>query len=643
MRKIGLYSCFIFLLLLLQNCDKTNPDSAYFDVQFAVPETVSIKEGAESMEFRVMFGKAPLYTDKIVLGDPSGKLNICNILSVSSSKFSISLYKGIVSGLYNVYVQRGILKKQIGKMTVKIDYSGGGGDIEVVPSEGSTVYGVVVCDGMGVKDVVVSDGVEVVRTNEKGIYQIKSEKKNKYVFVSVPSGYEAKREGILPKLHRQLVKSALEPERVDFALDKVQGQDNHIMLVFGDIHLARRTGDQRQFRDFTNDVNDYVSSHSDNKIYGITLGDMTWDVYWYSNSYALDQYLTDANSITGLPIFHTIGNHDHDMMFAGDFETVTKYKKIIAPTYYSFNIGKVHYIVLDDIECTNTGAGDADSRHYNELLVQEQFDWLVKDLSFVPKTTPLFITMHAPLFRDSGWYNMGNAARLISMLKQYSEVQLFTGHTHKIYNIDKLVSDHIFEHNAGAVCATWWWTSYMTPGIHIGQDGAPGGYTIVDISDKKFKWQYKATGKPVDMQFRSYDRNTITMTPEKYTPSATIENKNKFRSYASAYLESSSDNYVFINVWNHDPEWKIEVHENGKALEVERMTAKDPLHLVSYTAKRLDGNRNLSFPTSDTRHIFRVRASNASSTLDIKVTDRFGNVYSETMARPKIFSIDQYK
>ena len=49
MRKIGLYSCFIFLLLLLQNCDKTNPDSAYFDVQFAVPETVSIKEGAASM------------------------------------------------------------------------------------------------------------------------------------------------------------------------------------------------------------------------------------------------------------------------------------------------------------------------------------------------------------------------------------------------------------------------------------------------------------------------------------------------------------------------------------------------------------------------------------------------------------------
>jgi len=145
---------------LLQNCDKTNHDSADFDVQFAVPETVSIKEGAASMEFRVMFGKAPLYTDKIVLGDPSGKLNTCNILSVSSSKFSISLYKGIVSGLYNVYVQRGILKKQIGKMTVKIDYSGGGGDIEVVPSEGSTVYGVVVCDGMGVKDVVVSDGVE---------------------------------------------------------------------------------------------------------------------------------------------------------------------------------------------------------------------------------------------------------------------------------------------------------------------------------------------------------------------------------------------------------------------------------------------------------------------------------------------------
>lgn len=38
--------------------------------------------------------------------------------------------------------------------------------------------------------------------------------------------------------------------------------------------------------------------------------------------------------------------------------------------------------------------------------------------------------------------------------------------------------------------------------------------------------------------------------------------------------------------------------------------------------------------------MFAVTASSASSTLEIRVTDRFGNTYTETMKRPKTFSTD---
>ena len=37
-------------------------------------------------------------------------------------------------------------------------------------------------------------------------------------------------------------------------------------------------------------------------------------------------------------------------------------------------------------------------------------------------------------------------------------------------------------------------------------------------------------------------------------------------------------------------------------------------------------------------HIFSVTASSATSTLEIKVTDRFGNEWSEQMVRPKAFT-----
>ena len=45
---------------------------------------------------------------------------------------------------------------------------------------------------------------------------------------------------------------------------------------------------------------------------------------------------------------------------------------------------------------------------------------------------------------------------------------IMSGHTHIMYNVEK--DDH-FEHNAGAVCATWWWTGKETPGIHMSTDG----------------------------------------------------------------------------------------------------------------------------------------------------------------------------
>lgn len=620
--------------------EKLVNEDVTLDVQFEVPEKVSVQFGATELEFRVMFGKAPKNTDLLVLGDPNGAMHECPVTSVSSTSFRIALYEDMTSGSYNVYIQRGSTKKKMGQMLVEIVYkSEVENEIEVKP--GNNVYGVVSCGKTGIKDVVVSDGYEVVRTDENGVYQFKSAKTHKYVFISVPSGYQAMSEGILPKLHRQLAGKTHEVERIDFPLEEVGDQTDHTMLFFGDIHLANRTNDRAQFSAFTSDVNKYVAANPGEKIYAMTLGDMTWELYWYSNKYAFEEYLSDANAMKGIQVFHTIGNHDHDMAFAGDFDTVTKYKKAIAPTYYSFNIGKVHYVVLDDIECSNTGAGDGASRNYADNIVNEQIEWLKKDLSYVSVSTPLVITSHAPFYNDSGNASLNNLSELETLLSKYDDVHIFTGHTHKMYNVDKLSSKNIFEHNAGAVCATWWWTGKFTNGIHVAQDGAPGGYSIVDVTGEDFRWQFKATGKDVSHQFRTYDRNMITMTADAYVASDKLSDANnkKFEEAAGDWVSKNKENYVYINVWNYDPEWQIEVTEGGKALDVERVTAKDPLHLVAYNGQSPTGG----FGTSNTKHMFRVKASSADSTLEIKVTDRFGNVYTESMARPKAFSLEAYK
>ena len=69
----------------------------------------------------------------------------------------------------------------------------------------------------------------------------------------------------------------------------------------------------------------------------------------------------------------------------------------------------------------------------------------------------------------------------------------------------------------------------------------------------------------------------------------------------------------------------------------------DPLHVIAMSAKRMSQTSDTpSFVTSQWCHFFRCTASSATSTITIKVTDRFGNVYSETMTRPKEFSTQNY-
>ena len=476
-----------------------------FDVQFTVPGSVDVTEGGECT-FAVSGGgrKSPLTTDTFILESDAGISYVCPIVNTTSDSFTVRLADGCETGYYKVFVKRDARKKSFGRIYINIVE-----DIDFKPDAGTTVYGIVSSAGVGVENVVVSDGAEVTVTNEKGIYQLKSAKKWGYVFISVPSGYEVPSVGVLPQFHRALKNSADVVERADFKLEKVDGQDSYKIFMLGDMHLANRTGDLGQFAQFTSDLTDYMTRHKGEKMYALTLGDMTWDLYWYSNSYYFPQYLNTVNSqIKNLQIFHTMGNHDNDFQTRSDYDAAVKYVDQICPTYYSFNIGKVHYVVMDDIDCSSYDGST--SRNYVKSLSAEQLDWLAKDLSHVDKTTPVVVAMHAQVFypTTSGFkidHDPVNTQRLFDILDGYT-VRFVTGHTHKLFNVTPdapIVDGHNFrEYNSGSVCASWWWSGNLTPGIHIGTDGTPGGYGIWDVTGTDFQCLYKSTGWPEEYQFQ---------------------------------------------------------------------------------------------------------------------------------------------
>ena len=629
--------------------EKTPADN--FDVQFTVPGSVDVTEGGECTFAVSGGGKSPLTTDTFILESDAGISYVCPIVNTSSDSFTVRLADGCETGYYKVFVKRDARKKSFGRIYINIVE-----DIDFKPDAGTTVYGIVSSAGVGVENVVVSDGAEVTVTNEKGIYQLKSAKKWGYVFISVPSGYEVPSVGVLPQFHRALKNSADVVERADFKLEKVDGQDSYKIFMLGDMHLANRTGDLGQFAEFTSDLTDYMTRHKGEKMYALTLGDMTWDLYWYSNSYYFPQYLNTVNSqIKNLQIFHTMGNHDNDFQTRSDYDAAVKYVDQICPTYYSFNIGKVHYVVMDDIDCSSYDG--TESRNYVKSLSAEQLDWLAKDLSHVAKTTPVVVAMHAQVFypTTSGFkidHDQVNTLRLFDILDGYT-VRFVTGHTHKLFNVTPdapIVDGHNFrEYNSGSVCASWWWSGNLTPGIHIGTDGTPGGYGIWDVTGTDFQCLYKSTGWPEEYQFRSYDLNNVhfSMADVPLMPSdISASVKNAYMQYVNAYPQNN-DNEVLINIWNWNSDWTLSVvDENRKTLPYTEVWAYDPLHIAALSVKRFN-NAGLkstpSFITDKFTHFFKVKADDADTDLVITVKDEFGNEWTENMQRPKAFSTDAYR
>ena len=617
-------------------------------VHVTLPKSIEVIKG-QDCTFPLAAGDDVAVTDLVYLENLQGVFYECPITSVvpaaassdseGTGHFSFTLPKKFVDGSYRVYIKRGDERKMCGTVNISVI------EKPISINEGTTVYGRISTEEGPVAGVVVSDGVETTVTDADGVYQLASTKVKGYVFMSVPSGYEPEQLGVLPVMYAKLKGGPNEPESAHFRLTKVD-QSNYKMLVFGDMHLANRTDDLKQFSEFTDDVKDYMRQNPEARYYALTLGDMSWDLYWLSRKYDLTNYLDDINKrLPNLMIYHTIGNHDNKMETTNNFDAKAPFWSTIAPEYYSYNIGGVHYIVFDNIDCS--GYDGTTSRNYTSHLMPEQFTWLAKDLAYVDKSTPIIVTMHAPMFYPDGAADefksgLNNANDVLNAFEGYT-VHFITGHTHKSHNVrpsDKIIKGRpIYEHNVTAVCGSWWWSGHYTPDVHLSPDGSPGGYEIWDINGKDIKWIYKGTKMDQNIQFRSYDLNNISFSSAdvpNMSPNAPSSVKGSWLRYEYAYPKSQK-NTILVNVWNWSNDWKISIKTvDGKELEVKEGWAYNPLHIAAMSVPRFNDANLTSVPNFITQsfpHFFRATAPDADTDVIITVTDEFGAVSTDLYRR----------
>lgn len=511
-----------------------------------------------------------------------------------------------------------------------------------VPAAGSLTGRVASADGKPLAGVVVSDGVRVTQTDTEGMYTLDSDKELGYVFISIPSGYMTAADACaIPQFFAHTAKPAGQSERHDFTLTPVDNT-RHTVIAATDHHLADRESlDVTQFTaegGFIDDVK-AVAAATASPVYSICMGDMSWDEYWHKRNFMLPGFRRLYERYTfPCPVFNAMGNHDNDPYCASDEAASAAFRQEIGPTYYSFNLGQLHYVVLDNIVYVNTGGreGAIGKLDYEVRIDDRQLAWLRADLATVAdKSAPLIIVMHAQLH----WWYRGSegvswkyaftrdAGCLVDALAGFSEVHLVTGHSHMNF---RLLNGNLREHNIAATSGTWWWTGQIHGDYTINTclDGSPGGYEVFEVDGRDIRWHYKGIGLEDDYQFRAYDMNEVLKNERirssgDFTPEGTAGGMN----------DAYGENDILVNIWGWQPDWTVRVTENGQQLRGVRVIGKDPLHKITYTRS------TVPFQTAYNPHMWRYRASGPSTTVRIEVTDSFGRTSSETMMRPKAFHI----
>lgn len=525
--------------------------------------------------------------------------------------------------------------------------------LAVLPLQAQNLTGTVLCEGKPVAGVCVSDGVDIVRTDSQGRYALQSDKRQGFVFISTPSGYTLPlKDGLQADFYRALKAGPGVTEVNDFTLIP-QAQDRYAVIFATDIHIRndRERGEQALFEKYVlpNVKSMYERYGAEGPVVMFNLGDLAHDKVWYKFDWNIAksyEYIRQAG-YPG-PLYSVMGNHDNDGATAAtrfapdeDFNAEHMYRSVMGPTYYSLNIGKDHWVMLDNIIYVNTPVekaedpGIAGKRNYRIGLSEDEWTWLQKDLETVPEGVNVRVCAHAsftfewPAGKGSQFTDPSEMDRLYGLfVSRFGKMTAYTGHTHRfqfgVHERYPLLRDLMLPAASGNV---WGTGANRMMGIDAGDAGIVSASFCGD--QVTYEFLSNAYG---NKWMRIYDMNTASAYLKADPRAAKRIAKSK---YVTDYTKYSGKNEVYANIWFLHPDWTVEMYEGSRKLKVERIEATDPLLLASpnnenfYKTERYVVNK----------HLYAATARSAGSTVTVKIIDENGKVvHTESVKRPKAFS-----
>jgi hypothetical protein len=457
----------------------------------------------------------------------------------------------------------------------------------------------------GIAGVAVSNGRDVVVTGPEGTYALPA-LDDMNLMISKPAGYAVpvddflvpqfsyvhKLAGSPPLRFGGIAPTGPLPEAVNFPLIRDDSDRAAFeCLVFGDTqpysntelgYVRETVGRMLAARD---------SADTECLIFaGDVLGD---DLSLYPR-------FKRIAAVGGVPQYFVPGNHDLDFDAPSDRDAFDTFRREWGPDYYSFGIGEVHFVVLNNVRYPCNGVDGhafcdpAAEPTYNGVVHDRQLEWLANDLARVPADKLIVLSAHIPFqtFTNAtaAKHQTDNLARLVEILGDRRVLGL-SGHTHTVENILPGEGFAGWEENtglatapfhlivAGAVSGSWWTGSLGDDGVpeSLQRLGAPRGYWRLAFDGTDYRETYLTfTGPEAEQmhaafstpRFRDWARDILSFLSlygggdrAEVIPPVTRNDLGDTGMLTRADLAGGT--WLAVNVWAGEAETEVEVRIGG--------------------------------------------------------------------------------
>ena len=465
-------------------------------------------------------------------------------------------------------------------------------------------------DEKGLPNVAVSNGQEIVETDEQGNWKL-SASNDVIFFVIKPSGwmtplnnhklprfhYIHKPKGSPPSRYPGTAPTGPLPKSIDFPLHKQDEPDKFRAIFFGDPQPQTQT-------EIDYIANDIVAELIGNDAkFGVTLGDIMFD------NLSLFGSLNRTIALIGIPWYNVIGNHDLNFEAKLDRYSDETFERVYGPPYYSYDYGKVHFIVLDNVDWNHDEQRNRAT--YRGSFGKQQLAFVKADLARVPKDRLVMLMMHIPLTTT------GDRKDLYRLIEKRPYTLSISGHTHWqahqfIDRGDGWMGAKPHHHIVNVtVSGSWWKGAKDERGIPhtIMRDGAPNGYSIITFDGAKATFDFKAARFPKSHQLRIHAPISIAS-------------------------KDSAKTIVYVNVFSGSKKSTVKLRVNGGPwVELKKTDEVDPYYvqLRETEIKNKVPGPQLNAPTTS-HHLWKgslpANLIKGSHTLEALTRDMYGREYT---------------